>query len=66
MVGFSPASSYQHVPDLFRKWNIDEMVGMHVPDFPPPKAIFRASKAVRLCCDPRPGLQNIFYSFAGS
>lgn len=66
VVGFSPTSSYQYVPDLFRKGNIDEMVGMHVPDFPPPKAIFRAPKAVRLCCDPRAGLQSIFYSFAGS
>jgi hypothetical protein len=66
MVGFSPTSSYQFIPNFFRKGDIDEMVGMHVPDFPPPKAIFRASKAVQLRCDPRAGLQSIFYSFAGS
>lgn len=36
VVGFSSTGCYQFVPDIFRKGDIDEMVGMHMPDFPPP------------------------------
>ena len=66
VVGFSPASSNQFVPDLFRKGNIDETVGMHMTDFPPSNAIFRASIAVGLCCDPRASLQSTFDFLTGS
>ena len=66
VVGFSTTSSYQIIPDLCRKGNIDETVGMHMTDFPPPNAIFRASVAVGLCCDPRASLQSTFYFLTGS
>lgn len=66
VVGFSATSGYQHVPDIFRKGDIDEMVRMHMANFPPSPAIFRASKPVRSRYDSRTALQSTFYRFIGS
>jgi len=65
MVGLSPTRGHQFISDLFRKGNVHEVVTMHMADFSPPQAIFRASKAVWLGGDPRPTLQSGVYSFFG-
>jgi len=48
MVGHSPPAGHQFISDDFRKGNVDEMVAVHMTDFPPPKAIIRSSEAARL------------------
>jgi hypothetical protein len=54
VVWFGATSGHQLIPNPLRKGNIHQAVTVYVADFSSPQAIFRASKAVWLGCDPRP------------
>jgi hypothetical protein len=66
VVGLSPTGGHQFISDLFRKGNVDEMVAVHMTDFSPPQAIFRAPIAVRPGFDPRTSFESSFYPFPGA
>jgi hypothetical protein len=66
VVGLCPTGGHQFISDLFRKGNVDEVVAVHMTDFPSPEAIFRAPIAMRLGFDPRTSFQGSFDSFPGA
>ena len=66
VVGLSPTGGHQFISDLFRKGDVNEMIAVHMINFSPPEAIFRAPETVRLGFDPRTSLQSSFYFFLGS
>ena len=59
---FGATRGYEFVSDFLRKGNVNEVITVDVADFSPPQAIFCASKAVWLGCDPRPALHHLIDS----